>query len=896
MPDAIERLKEALADRYTIEREIGNGGMAFVYLAEEIKHGRKVALKLLHPWLRNVVEGKRFLDEIRVTASLNHPNILPLFDSGEVDGLLYYVMPYVNGETVAARMERLGPFPVKQAVEIATEVANALEFAHQNGVVHRDIKPGNILLQAGRPVISDFGIALAVARDPDQRVTGQGLMVGTPEYMSPEQAHADPSIDGRSDIYSLGTVLYEMLVGEPPFIGSSPHAILTKVIKENPIPVGARREAVPSHVDAAVMRALEKQPSDRFKSAADFAKALNVEELTSGPAEIPHEQKSVRGRRLRPIALGGTFLVLLSFAFVLALVLGNGPDALAAGQTQRFTIAPGLELDPAISPDGRIVAYSSGPLGDMKIFLKEAGVGRRGIPFTDSVSGHHRWPRWSPDGNRIVYINNSPNGSSVQILPVLDGTPSTIARIDGGLGEIYGATWSPDGTRIAYGMNGGIFLVSVAGGEPRRLVSLPDGHSPSWSPDGSRIAFVSGNPTFVFGTFVLGNIAPSALWTVSLQDGLAVQLTEATFLHMSPVWTADGQSLVFVSNHDGRRDIYQLPVSRNGRAAGERVRLTTGLNAHTVSLAKDESFLAYSVLQTNANVWSLDIPERGKTNTSTAVAVTHGNQTIEGLAVSPDGTWLAYDSDLNGTQDIYRIRIGQHAVERLTTDPHDDFYPAWTRDGHELAFYSFRSGKRDVWTMDADGSNETQVTSGSGHNRAPQWSPDGTSIVYHSDKTGRSEVYVVTRDGSSRTWSDPRQLTFDGGFYPHWSPDGLEITYIRSETVRVIPSAGGESRILTPLPDDPDVAVPWAVAWPPDGRYIYYKAFGPERRSSFWQIPAAGGPPRLLAEFDDPDFQSLRNEFGTGGDKLFFTVSDHESDIWIMNLRKIGEGMEVEEF
>jgi serine/threonine-protein kinase len=895
MPDPINQLKAALADRYGIEREIARGGMAFVYLAEDLKLGRKVALKLLHPGLRHVVEGERFLEEIRVTAKLNHPSILPLFDSGEADGLLYYVMPYVYGETLTQRLEREGRLPVSDAIFIAAEIANALDFAHREGVVHRDVKPGNILLQAGKPLIGDFGIALGLATDPDQRVTAQGLMVGTPEYMSPEQAHADPNLDGRSDIYSLGAVLYEMLVGEPPFVGKNVHAVLTKVIKEKPTPVRTRRESVPNGVDAAVLRALARDPAERFNSAAEFADALTTSSRATRPLFAPVEENVVPRKR-RTAAVVTALLVVLAVVAGFTVAIGRGPQILTAGQTHRFTNDLGLELDPAISPDGGSVAYASGPLGAMKIYLRESAESGASIGLTETIAGHHRSPRWSPEGTEIAFLNTAANGSAVQVVPTTGGPARTVVQTEGGEDEIFGVSWSPDGTRMAYGRRGGIYTVSAAGGEPRRLVELVDGHSPSWSPDGSRIVFVSGNPTFVYGTFVLGNIAPSALWTVSVRDGRSVRLTETTYLHMSPVWTSDGKSLVFVSNHDGRRDIYQVPVGSDGKASGERVRLTTGLNVHTVSLAGDASFLTYSVLQMNANIWSLDIPERGRATTAAAVPVTDGNQTIEGMAVSPDGDWLAYDSDQNGTQDIYRLRLDGGEPERLTTDPRDDFYPAWTRDGTELAFYSFRSGKRDVWMMDADGSNETQVTSDEGHNRAPQWSPDGRSIVYHSDKTGRAELYVVSRSQDTGEWSEPRRLTQDGGFDPHWSPDGQHIAYIESETVRLISVDGGEPRILMERSSDPDTPVPWALAWSPDGGFIYYKALDEMRRSSFWSIPVAGGTPRLLTEFDDPTFQSRRNEFDTDGRRFFFTVGNHESDIWMMDLRDSGEAQEIPEF
>src|SRR6188768_3092890 len=248
----LTQLTTALANRYDVEREIGAGGMATVYLARDLKHDRRVALKMLNPELGAVLGVERFLAEIRVTANLQHPNLLPLFDSGEANGQLYYVMPYVEGESVRHRLNREKQLPVEEAIQIAIGVANALDYAHAQGVIHRDLKPENILLQHGQPIVADFGIALAISNAGGTRVTQTGLSLGTPQYMSPEQASGDRIIDGRSDIYSLGAILYEMLAGEPPYSGNTVQAIIAKVLTERPYGVRARRDAVPAHVERAI--------------------------------------------------------------------------------------------------------------------------------------------------------------------------------------------------------------------------------------------------------------------------------------------------------------------------------------------------------------------------------------------------------------------------------------------------------------------------------------------------------------------------------------------------------------------------------------------------------------------------------------------------------------------
>src|SRR5829696_1355994 len=267
-------LNEALAGRYGVEREIGHGGMATVYLARDLRHDRRVALKVLLPELAAVIGLERFLTEIRVTAHLQHPNLLPLFDSGEADGLLYYVMPFVDGESLRARLDRETQLPVQEAVRIAAAVANALDFAHRHGVIHRDLKPDNILLQDGQPMLADFGIALAVTKAGGARITQTGLSLGTPAYMSPEQATADRTIDGRTDVYALGCVLYEMLAGDPPHQASTAQAILAKVLTERPQRIRTLRQTVPDYVEAALDQALSKLPADRFATAREFEEAI----------------------------------------------------------------------------------------------------------------------------------------------------------------------------------------------------------------------------------------------------------------------------------------------------------------------------------------------------------------------------------------------------------------------------------------------------------------------------------------------------------------------------------------------------------------------------------------------------------------------------------------------
>src|SRR5215472_4801982 len=306
-----DALATALADRYTIERLIGEGGMARVFLARDLRHNRRVALKVLRPDLGAVVGVERFQAEIEVTANLQHPNLLPLFDSGEAGDLLFYVMPYVEGESLRARIQREKQLPVDEVLRIATAVAGALDYAHRHGVIHRDLKPENILLHDGQPLVADFGIALAISNASGARITQTGISLGTPQYMSPEQATGDRSIDARTDIYSLGALTYEMLTGEPPHTGSTSQAIIARVLTERPRSIRATRSSVPEHIEAAVDHALEKLPADRWATAHDFADAMNGRrQVTRSTGILPSGRATTvvaRSSRIREVVAWSLF-------------------------------------------------------------------------------------------------------------------------------------------------------------------------------------------------------------------------------------------------------------------------------------------------------------------------------------------------------------------------------------------------------------------------------------------------------------------------------------------------------------------------------------------------------------------------------------------------------------
>ena len=510
--DPRSSLSDALSDRYRIERELGAGGMATVYLAQDLKHDRLVAVKVLRPELAAVIGAERFLAEIRTTANLQHPHILPLFDSGAADSFLFYVMPFIEGESLRSRLAREKQLPVGDAVRIATEVAGALDYAHRHGVIHRDIKPENILLHDGRALIADFGIALAASRAGGSRMTETGMSLGTPHYMSPEQAMGEREITARSDVYALAVVTYEMLTGDPPFTGSTAQAIVARVMTEPPRPLLPQRHTIPDQVEAAVLTALEKLPADRFASAAQFAAALNASG-DAGRRGLAH--RPAPASKARRAAIAAMVVLAGATGYLLARALPGGRGAalpLAFGKATKVTWEPGMEILPAISPDGRTVAFGSGTILRMGIVVRPV-AGGRSIRLTDDTSGVEAHPRWSPDGTRVLYLARG----GVFSAPAAGG-PGRPEVPAGRTGPVIIAAWAPDVRRIAYAVGDSIFLRGEDGNS-RPMATVFEPSTCTWSPDGTMLACISGNVQSMTVGEIFGNMSPSSIVIVRMADG-----------------------------------------------------------------------------------------------------------------------------------------------------------------------------------------------------------------------------------------------------------------------------------------------------------------------------------------------------------------------------------------
>jgi hypothetical protein len=464
-------LASALANRYRIERELGSGGMATVYLAHDLKHDRPVALKVLRPDLAATLGAERFQREIQIAARLQHPNILPLLDSGEAAGFLYYVMPYVEGESLRDRMAREGALPVGDAVRILRDVVDALTEAHAHGVVHRDIKPENVLLRARHALVADFGVAKAVSEATGrQTLTTAGVALGTPAYMAPEQASADPKLDHRVDIYAVGAVGYEMLTGRPVFMGTTPQMVLAAHVAETPIPVSRHREAVPRALEAVVMRCLEKNPADRWQSAGELLPQLEAL-LTPSGGVTPTDTRPVAGvRRAHPMRTA---------AMVVAAAVVIGAGGLIWGMVRRRPVAAPRELE------------------------------RIQVTFT----GNADTPALSEDGRRVAYAARQcdEDGRCTQDLVVQDVEGAGAATVVRGLAATWDIEWTVDGRYLLVsgsfgGDRWGSFSVPSLGGEPLHLSH-------------GRVFLVGGSDTALVTTSPGGRALPVWVRWVTIADG-----------------------------------------------------------------------------------------------------------------------------------------------------------------------------------------------------------------------------------------------------------------------------------------------------------------------------------------------------------------------------------------
>jgi serine/threonine-protein kinase len=804
MADPVSRLNAALAGRYRVAREIGRGGMATVYLADDLRHGRTVALKVLQPELAALVGAERFLAEIRITAKLQHPHILPLHDSGEADGMLYYVMPHIEGESLRERLDRERQLPVNEAVRIAMAVAQALDYAHRRGVIHRDIKPANILLHDAEPVISDFGIAIALSAGGAGRLTETGLSLGTPHYMSPEQATGDSSVGPPTDVWALGCVLYEMLVGEPPYGGSTPQAVLGKILTSDPESVTALRRSVPRHVEAVIRKALEKVPADRFVSANDLARALD--DPSFGYTARPARSGAGPGeRRWSRLVLGlGVTTVGLGIALMAVLTTLDAPEPRVVA---RFDVTPSpdqpivaseTDTDLALSSDGTRILYRGVRRdGGTQLWLRTLDQ-LVAVPVAGTEDAE--LGVFSPDGRSIAFVV----GGAIRTVPVAGGTPFTV--VPGGAPK-HTLTWADDGF-LYFGLSESIFRVPESGGEPEP--ATPDSLGLQRYPDvlpGGRGILVT-----LLGAYP----ALSRVAVIDPRTGDAREIATATLARFAPpdhlvYLTADGTLLA------APFDVRRLEI------VGSPVALVRGLHlkpsgAAQVALSASGALLYSTGGSSGELVWVSRTGDVEPIDPSWSHAMSHPE-------LSPDGSRVAVTIRDETAMHVWVKQVEQGPALQLSVTGGLNGYPSWTPDGRSVTYFSDQAGQSlDFYTKRADGG--TQAVLELDHDAAlaeSAWSRDGSWLIFRTDRgaPGQGDVFARRRDASGAPI--PLLRSPFAELSPTLSPDGRWLAYTSNET-------GREEIYVVPFPDTG--AAKWVVStgggieprWAPGGGELFYRS------------------------------------------------------------------------
>jgi len=815
-----DRLNAALEGRYAIARELGEGGMATVYLAEDLKHKRQVAIKVLKPELAAMVGAERFLAEIETTANLQHPHILPLYDSGEADGFLFFVGPYVEGESLRALLDRERQLPIDEALRITKAVASALDYAHRQGVVHRDIKPANILLQDGEPLLADFGIALAVQEAGGGRLTETGLSLGTPYYMSPEQASAERDPGARSDVYSLGCVLYEMLAGEPPFGGPTAQAVLAKILTADPARPRELRGTVPAHVDAAVSKAIQRIPADRFGSAADFARALEdrsygADAGITGRGAARSGACAPRSAWSRGAWPAAGAALLLAFLAGWGIRAGAGPENLQVVRTSVVVedgILRGLDdLDRrtnadrpsapivALSPDGRTLVFAGIQEGTSRLFRRPLDASES-TPIEGTEGGV--MPFFSPGGAEIGFWAD---GRLLRV-PLEGGPPAEVVPMQQPTG---GASWGDDDRIVFVGAGfTGLHRVAASGGEVEELPAHPGAHLPHVLPGSEAI-----------------------LYTVAEWPALEDRRVEVI-----SVGTGEVDTLV-----DNASDARYL---RTGHLVFARVGtlMTIPFDPGTLDVTGGPAGVLSDLLHTmngaNTGVWT---------------DVAH-------YAVS-DAGHLAYLT--GGTTPAWNRRVAwlDRAGVATPVELEENFYLSARvqPDGERIAV-SVVGVDPGVWVVDSGRGGGSRRIS---EHQVPTlvWTPTGESLVY--SRTGHDSLFRVRADGSAPE-SPAHPIV---GFPVGWSSDGDDLLYLDRGT-RNLHAIASDSDVARVLVEEP-TAITWSTL-SPDGSWLAYNVGEEIVVRSYHALEDR----RVITRGSSPAWTK-------GGTELLF-VRDDEKEDWTM--------------
>jgi Tol biopolymer transport system component len=813
---------------------IGSGGMGVVFRARDTRLGRDVALKCPWPHLSDdPVTRHRFLRESRATSRISHPTIVPVYEVFEERNLPWIAMEWVDGITLTEALAAGEPLPVEAILQHAEDLTDALRVAHTKGILHRDIKPGNVLIgRDGRVRLTDFGLARFFTAPDDagpvivqsSELTTEGKVVGTLAYMSPEQL-LGAAPDPRSDIFAMGVIIYEMCTGRAAFAPTSQWDAYQAVLRRDPVAIGRLNYAIPRGLERIIRKSIEKRPEERYQDARDMLADIRSLKRRLASGDFDPEEELAPPRRRRWLVPALATVCIAGLAGVTWLGLRPAPHVVLDVHPRQLTTAPGAEWDPAISPDGTFVAYASDESGNADIWLVD-GRGGNPIRLTDDPAVDER-PTWFPDGTALAFVSERGGARSIWKVPALGGSATMLVA------KAEAPSISPDGKRIAFTRaeesgDSRVYLAPIGAPDQAKPLTA-DGVGqwgqidPSWSPDGERITFADFN----------------TIWVAGISGGQARQVTSKSGADSRPVWSSDGEHILFSSYRDGTTALWRVAAD-----GGEPTRLTYGSGPETMTCVdRAGSRIAFSTYLNDQDVGVRDLasgaftrlrfqltdfaptmaPDGSRVVFSTERWAGHGalaSQALDGVRpvgppkrisdwpaalprFSPDGRWLAFWRVIGTQRDLWVMPSEGGEAVRLDDDPAADYQPAWSPDGRQIAFVSNRGGGTHIWRVEIENGHArgapTQVTRSQAPDLFPEWSPDGESVAFVRVIGDRADLWIAGRNGSGERrvtdgvspllmrWLPPPQGLLVAA---HWGGVPVE--------VRQMDIATGQSRPLSP--------------------------------------------------------------------------------------------------
>jgi Tol biopolymer transport system component len=828
-------------------------------------------------------EKTRFVHEAQAAAALNHPNICTIYEIDEAEGQAFIAMEFVEGQSLKDKIASGPAIPLRSVegkagqvasvIDFAFQIAEGLQAAHEKGITHRDIKPANIMVSTkGQVKIMDFGLA----KLPDRtKLTKSGSTLGTVAYMSPEQVQG-MEVDHRTDIWSFGVVLYELLTGELPFKGDYEQVVMYAIVNMKAQPLTALRPEVPAELERVVMKAMAKKLDERYQTTDALLPELSMlrETLKSKLSTKPGRRDYARisGRRL---TTGAAMLVafLIMASYLLVRLANKKPPAPQLVNPLQITFTAGMEDWPSWSPESGRLAYASNQDGNWDIWVTQLNAGQP-LNRTANYDGRDWFPSWSPDGSLIAFWSEREDGGYFVMSP-LAGSPRKITKT--GLLSATTPQWSTDGSLLAC-------VVEDTAGLLIRIVSLQSGNVQSislpakktsvddlsWSPDGHFFAYVEAAASVAQVT---------QLWILRVADGAVIPITEGRTEVWSPSWAGDGQTLYFISNRGGSMDLWQQRLRDDGTPNGDPQPITTGIGMRRAAFSRDGAKLVYSKGRRVANLWCVPILKDRPANWAEATQLTRDHAYIEFVDVSPDGKSLLLNSDRSGNPDLWAMPATGGEMQQITSDPTPDWNPFWSPNGKEILFYAYRSGNRDIWVQPVDGGPARQVTKHQASDLYADWSPDGKEICFASLRSGNYDLWIVPSEGG-----EERQLTAHpaNDYQPEWSPEGAWIVFVSDRS--------GEAslwRIPANASDEGERAEPLTQAsakysrWSPDGQWVY---FLDNQSNNIWAVSSNGNHERPVTNFTGQLGELSHQALATDGRQLFFTWIEDIGDLWVMKV------------